>query len=155
MPYRLCCQLPGRNPNWHSFQPLNEPGEVSDDPRVRKTAVRVLRKLGYEVIEANSGEDALVSIKKNKNIDLMFSDIMMPGGMSGRQLASIVNTEYPKIKIQLTTGYENVDVTKNSADADFPLLRKPYDQQGLATALRKLLGGSGENTGFRKPDLPL
>ena len=108
-----------------------------------------------DLIEANSGEDALVSIKKNKNIDLMFSDIIMPGGMSGRQLASIINTEYPKIKIQLTTGYENVDVTKNSADADFPLLRKPYDQQGLATALRKLLDGSGENTGFSKPDLPL
>ncbi len=128
---------------------------VDDEPRVRKTAVRALRKLGYEVIEANSAEDALVSIKKNKNIDLMFSDIMMPGGMSGRQLASIINTEYPKMKIQLTTGYENVDVTKNSADADFPLLRKPYDQQDLATALRKLLDVSGENTGFRKPDLPL
>jgi len=115
---------------------------VDDEPRVRKTAVRVLRKLGYEVTEATSGEEALASMKKNKDIDLLFSDIMMPGGMNGRQLASIVTREYPNIQIQLTTGYENVDVTKNSTDADFPLLRKPYGQQDLATALRKLLDKS-------------
>ena len=127
---------------------------VDDEPRVRKTAARVLRKLGYEVIEANSGENALDSIKENKNIELMFSDIMMPGGMTGRQLASIVSMEYPEIKIQLTTGYENVDITKNNADTDFPLLRKPYDQQSLATTLRELLDGPGENTGFRTPDPP-
>ena len=112
---------------------------VDDELRVRKTAVRILRKLGYEVIEASSGEDALDSIKENKNIELMFSDIMMPGGMSGRQLASIVSMEYPEIKIQLTTGFENVDITKNNADADFPLLKKPYDQRDLATTLRELL----------------
>jgi PAS domain S-box-containing protein len=112
---------------------------VDDEPRVRKTAARILRKLGYEVIEADSGEEALVSIKKNQDIDLMFSDILMPGGMNGRQLASIVNTEYPKIKIQLTTGDENVEVTMNGADADFPLLKKPYDLQDLATALQKSL----------------
>ena len=115
---------------------------VDDEPRVRKTAVRILRKLGYEVIEANSGEEALALLKKNKDIDLLFSDIMMPGGMNGRQLASIVNTEYPKIQIQLTSGYENVDVTKNSTDFDFPLLRKPYGQEDLATALRILLDRS-------------
>ena len=115
---------------------------VDDEPRVRKTAVRVLRKLGYEVTEAASGEEALASMKKNKDIDLLFSDIMMPGGMNGRQLASIVTREYPNIQIQLTTGYENVDITKNSTDADFPLLRKPYGQQDLATALRKLLDKS-------------
>ena len=112
---------------------------VDDDSPVRKTGVRVLRKLGYEVIEANSGEEALVSIKKNKDIDLIFSDILMPGGMTGRQLASIVNKEYPKIKIQLATGYEHLEASKNDADADFPLLRKPYNVQNLATALRKLL----------------
>ena len=110
---------------------------VDDESLVRKTAVRVLRKLGYEVIEANSGEEALVLMRKNKDIDLMFSDILMPGGMSGRQLASIVNKEYPKIKIQLTSGYDNVEATKDNAD--FPLLKKPYDLQKLATALRKLL----------------
>lgn len=112
---------------------------VDDEPRVRKTAVRVLRKLGYEVTEATSGEEALASMKKNKDIDLLFSDIMMPGGMNGRQLASIVKKEYPKIRIQLTTGYENVDITHDSTDADFPLLKKPYGQQDLAIALRKLL----------------
>ncbi|MDG2278809.1 MAG: PAS domain-containing protein [Pseudomonadales bacterium] len=110
---------------------------VDDESLVRKTAVRVLRKLGYEVIKANSGEEALVLMRKNKDIDLMFSDILMPGGMSGRQLASIVNKEYPKIKIQLTSGYDNVEATKDNAD--FPLLKKPYDLQKLATALRKLL----------------
>jgi PAS domain S-box-containing protein len=114
---------------------------VDDEPRVRKTAVRVLRKLGYEVIEANCGQDALDSMKKNKDVDLMFTDIMMPGGMTGRQLASIVNREYPKIQIQLTTGYDNVDATKNIADTEFPVLKKPYDQRALATALRKLLDG--------------
>ena len=115
---------------------------VDDDPRVRTTALRVLRKLGHEVTEATSGQEALASIKKNKDIDLLFSNIMMPGGMNGRLLASIVTRECPKIRIQLTTDYENVDITKNSTDADFPLLRKHHGQQDLATALRKLLDKS-------------
>ena len=115
---------------------------VDDDPRVRTTAVRVLRKLEHEVTEATSGQEALASIKKNKDIDLLFSDIMMHGGMNGRLLASIVTRECPKIRIQLTTDYENVDITKNSTDADFPLLRKHHGQQDLATALRKLLDKS-------------
>lgn len=114
---------------------------VDDEPRVRKTAVRVLRKLGYEVIEAGSGEEALASMEKNEDIDLLFSDIMMPGGMNGRELASIVSEKYPKVKIQLTTGYENVDATMNSIDGDLPLLRKPYDREELSNALRKRLDG--------------
>ena len=114
---------------------------VDDEPRVRKTAVRVLRKLGYEVIEAASGDEALASMEKNKDIDLLFSDIMMPGGMNGRELASIVTKKYPKVKIQLTSGYENVDVTKNSIDAALPLLKKPYDREQLSIALRKQLDG--------------
>ena len=114
---------------------------VDDEPRVRKTAVRVLRKLGYEVIEAASGDEALASMEKNKDIDLLFSDIMMPGGMNGRELASIVTKKYPKVKIQLTSGYENVDVTRNSIDAALPLLKKPYDREQLSIALRKQLDG--------------
>ena len=112
---------------------------VDDEPRVRKTAVRVLRKLGYEVIEAASGDEALASMEKNKDIDLLFSDIMMPGGMNGRELAAIVTKKYPNVKIQLTSGYENVDVTKNSIDAAHPLLKKPYDREQLSIALRKQL----------------
>ena len=92
--------------------------------------------------EATSGQEALALIKKNKDIDLLFSDIMMHGGMNGRLLASIVTRKCPKIRIQLTTDYENVDITKNSTDADFPLLRKHHGQQDLATALRKLLDKS-------------
>jgi len=114
---------------------------VDDEPRVRKTAVRVLRKLGYEVIEAASGDEALASMEKNKDIDLLFSDIMMPGGMNGRELAAIVTKKYPNVKIQLTSGYENVDVTKNSIDAAHPLLKKPYDREQLSIALRKQLDG--------------
>ena len=113
---------------------------------------------GIKITTALDSENPLVMVDQSQLesalMNLCISDIMMPGGMRGRQLALIVSMEYPEIKIQLTTGHENVDITKNGADADFPLLRKPYDQKGLATVLRALLDLSGENTGFRKPNPP-
>ena len=141
-------------------QQILAPKETYVNDLIIDTSRLISRALGegIKITTALDSENPLVMVDQSQLesalMNLCISDIMMPGGMRGRQLASIVSMEYPEIKIQLTTGHENVDITKNGADVDFPLLRKPYDQKGLATALRELLDLSGENTGFRKPNPP-
>ncbi len=100
--------------------------------------------LGYRVLEAENAQRALGVLGEGISVDLMFSDIVMPGGMNGRELADVVAKSHPDVKILLTTGYSKDGVETKSQEefedaGSLPLLRKPYSKDKLARQLRELL----------------
>jgi CheY-like chemotaxis protein len=107
---------------------------VDDDPPVRDLAVDTLKSLGYRVLEAASGPDALTVLHGGEPIDFLFSDIVMPGGMNGVELAVKARQVRPGIKVVLTSGY--ADGAARDIPKDVPLLPKPYTVEQLSGALR-------------------
>jgi len=111
---------------------------VEDDIKVRKLSITRLEELGYTVIDASDGDQALERLKGNPQIAVLFSDIVMPGALSGFQLAAQVEKAYPAVKILLTSGYSESQTPQNG-DRKYPMLRKPFRQVELAKALQALL----------------
>jgi PAS domain S-box-containing protein len=114
---------------------------VEDNATVRKSVVRQLHKLGYRTIEAEDGQEALAMLERDPRIDLLFSDVVMPGGMSGRQLAAAVRRRRPDIKILLTSGFPDKAGDARSGERNEQVLGKPYRQRDLALKLREVLQG--------------
>ena len=115
---------------------------VEDDALVRSHAARLLEDLGYRVIAAADGPEALAIAGGDRRIDLLFTDVMMPGGMNGPQLAEAVGRLRPNIAVLYTSGYtENAVVHHRRVDAGRPLLHKPYDRRALAEKIRHALLG--------------
>ncbi len=114
---------------------------VEDDSTVRLIAVSMLEKLGYKVLEAADGETALSKLESNsKDIDLLFSDIVMPGGISGIELAARVHSSHPDLAILLTTGYSPEEVNPPAKTGEsWPLIPKPYTKDVLAREIRTAL----------------
>jgi PAS domain S-box-containing protein len=108
---------------------------VEDDHRVRKLTVTRLSQLGYTVLAAASGAEAL-ELLKSKAVDLLFTDVVMPGGMSGYELRQQVRALYPQMPVLLTSGYaEELAGNQVKPDADLKILRKPYRMADLAAAI--------------------
>jgi CheY-like chemotaxis protein len=113
---------------------------VEDDQRVRRVSVRRLKDLGYGVIEVDSGMAALEVLERNDPIDLVFTDIVMAGGMSGVELAHEVRRRRPGLKILFTSGYADPATFENGrVTADDGWLGKPYTRADLASKIRELL----------------
>ena len=114
---------------------------VEDNPKVRKISVGRLHALNYETIEVENAEQAIEILKENSGIDVVFSDIVMPGPMMGFDLAEWVAAEFPAIKILLTSGYaSDIATGKMRSSGKYRLLHKPYHQHELADRLSSLLG---------------
>jgi CheY-like chemotaxis protein len=106
---------------------------VDDDPRVRATAVELFRELGFYVLDAYNGSQALeIVAAANPAVDCMFVDIRMPG-MSGTELARIVRDRHPEVKVVLTTGYHL------EQKPDLPLVPKPWQLDQI----KRVLGEGG------------
>jgi PAS domain S-box-containing protein len=118
---------------------------VEDDPAVRRVVVTQLAELGYHVLEAEDGQKALTMITNGVAIDLLFTDVVMPGGLSGRQLAAAAKAHLPALKVLYTSGYtENSIVHQGRLDPGVYLLSKPYQKPDLAQKLREVLdNGAG------------
>jgi CheY-like chemotaxis protein len=113
---------------------------VEDNPDVRRLTLRRLNILGYRTLEAGTGPAALAVLESGEDVDLIFSDIVMPGGLSGYELAQRAKERYPEIKILLTSGYDaKVASTHNPTSISIKVLRKPYSQTEMASALRDAL----------------
>jgi PAS domain S-box-containing protein len=113
---------------------------VEDDEMVRRLARDQLTSLGYEVIEAANGPQALELIRGTRTIDLLFTDVVMPGGMSGRQLSEEASKVRPALKVLYTSGYaENAIVHHGRLDPGVQLLGKPYRRTELAKKIRDVL----------------
>ncbi|SDL79753.1 hybrid sensor histidine kinase/response regulator [Aliiruegeria lutimaris] len=114
---------------------------VEDDTRVRHLTRGRLEFLGYKVIEAADGPAALRALNRRRPIDLILSDVVMPGGMTGVDLAEKVGELYPDIRILLASGYvrDAVEKAKRPDGRTYTMLRKPYGLVKLSQALRDLL----------------
>ena len=114
---------------------------VEDNPDVRKVTARRLQNLGYVVVEAASGARAVELLSTGAKVDLVFSDVVMPGGMSGFELAHWMQEHSPAVPVLLTSGFAE-DVARAGeapAASELEILRKPYTGAELARALRKAL----------------
>jgi PAS domain S-box-containing protein len=112
---------------------------VEDNPNVRKTVIRQLHDLGYETVEAGGGAQALELVKAGLAFDLLLTDVVMPGGMTGYQLADELGAEHPGLKILFTSGYTELAASSGSSNRNGSLLSKPYRKQELARAIRAAL----------------
>jgi PAS domain S-box-containing protein len=109
---------------------------VEDNPEVAHASAGLLEQLGYRVRISNNAEAALLEIERNRNgVDLVFSDIVMPGKMDGLGLAKALRATHPHLPVLLTTGYSEALA---GGQADFHVLRKPYAIHELSQALAKL-----------------
>ena len=115
---------------------------VEDDPGVRELTVSRLKAIGYKVVEAVDGRKATEVLKSPEPIDLVFTDLMMPGGISGHDVAALARKLRPGIKILLTSGYAEDLVSVDPELAQLKILRKPYRQGDLVAALREVFASS-------------
>jgi PAS domain S-box-containing protein len=115
---------------------------VEDDDRVRRLTARRLQDLGYRVLEAGHGAEALTILAETPDVEIVFSDLVMPGGMSGFDLARQVRERYPRAHLILTSGYSaELMNPAEIAQRDLQVLRKPYRQSELARVFRAALAG--------------
>jgi PAS domain S-box-containing protein len=113
---------------------------VEDDALVREHALRLLRDLGYRVTEAASGIEALTLLRDGLQVDLLFTDVIMPGGLTGPQLAAAARALLPALPVLYTSGYtENAIVHHGRVDPGVLLLHKPYRRATLAEKIRQAL----------------
>jgi PAS domain S-box-containing protein len=115
---------------------------VEDDPAVRATAVMMLRSLGYRIREAEDGQAALAIIESAQEIDLLFSDLIMPNGMNGYDLLAKARERRPALRALCTSGYsEHFIKQRGNIDRSVAILGKPYGKQKLAQKIREALDG--------------
>lgn len=113
---------------------------VEDNDLVRNAAEEQLRALGYQITVASSGPEALSILRREGGFALLFTDVVMPGGMSGRDLAEEALRLHPDMKVLYTSGYTgNAIVHHGRLDPGVHLLNKPYRQVDLARKLREVL----------------
>jgi PAS domain S-box-containing protein len=113
---------------------------VEDDEQVRKLASRLLRQLGYNVIEASgAGEASRIFFEFRNNIDLLFTDVVMPG-MNGRQLSKLLGTTKPKLKVLFMSGYnEEITDRLGNLDKNTHFIAKPFSSNALSQKVRQAL----------------
>jgi signal transduction histidine kinase len=122
---------------------------AEDDPAVLRLTVDLLQGLGYQVITATTADEAMAIVRDDPGIDLLFSDVVMPGGTSGIDLAQAAQSQRPALKVLLTSGF--VGEKAMLERARHTLLDKPYEASALAAALRKLLDDGAPSRGRKRP----
>lgn len=113
---------------------------VEDNEELRALTCRHLAEAGYRVVEADNGRCAMRVLADMPNIDLVLSDVMMPNGLNGMELASFVRDAYPKTKILLTTGYAGrITSSLSEMGAGLELLQKPFRREDLIRRVHSVL----------------
>jgi PAS domain S-box-containing protein len=143
--------LPPGTGAWHASEIVSTPAVqggqetilvVEDDKLVRDYVLTQLHSLGYVTLNAANGAEALAIAEAGKEFDLLFTDVMMPGTMNGRQLANALQMRKPALKVLFTSGYtENAIIHDGRLDTGVLLLAKPYRKSDMAAMIRKALAG--------------
>jgi signal transduction histidine kinase/ActR/RegA family two-component response regulator len=125
---------------------------VDDEKEIQENVAAILGELGYQVITASSADEAATLLDRAARIDLLFTDVIMPGAISCTELAAMARVRHPAIRVLFTSGYTENAVTHNGTlDEGVTLLNKPYAREELAGAVRKLLssraGATSSNQG--------
>jgi PAS domain S-box-containing protein len=124
--------------------PQAAPGEtvmvVDDEETVRMLVVEVLQELGYSALEAGDGASGLEILRSDKRIDLLVSDVGLPGGMNGRQLADAARALRPDLKVLFITGYaENAVINHGHLDPGMQIMTKPFPMEALGTKIKDMI----------------
>lgn len=115
---------------------------VEDDPDLRFYMETVLKRLGYSVVVAVDGSDALAKLRDGGHIDLLFTDVVLPGGISGKDVADQALAMRPAIKVLFTSGYAEDRISRDGQlDRGVELLPKPFTREALANRLYQMLRG--------------
>lgn len=113
---------------------------LEDDDDVRASSIEMLRELGYNVIEAHDGPAALRVLEQQPRVDLLFTDVVLPGGMTGAQVAAQARATRPSLKVLFTTGYaRNAIIHQGRLDKGVQLITKPFSFDDLAAKVRDIL----------------
>ncbi|MCJ2107391.1 MASE4 domain-containing protein [Methylobacterium sp. E-041] len=113
---------------------------VEDEPAVLDMAVESLSELGYRTLTATRAAEALARLQGPERVDILFSDVVMPGGMNGVQLSVAARRLRPDLRVLLASGYTASAFGEDGLPADLPLLNKPYGREDLADKLRVVMG---------------
>jgi len=115
---------------------------LEDDDDVRTNSVECLRELGYRVVEAHDGPSALRLLERQTRVDLLFTDVVLPGGLTGAQVAAQARELRPELKVLFTTGYaRNAIIHQGRLDKGVQLITKPFSFSDLAAKVRDMLDG--------------
>jgi len=113
---------------------------IDDEPTVRMLVAEVLAELGYAVIEAPDGPAGLKVLDSNARIDLLITDVGLPGGMNGRQVADAARVGRPDLKVLFITGYaENAVIGKGRLAEGMYVVTKPFQMDMLAHRIREII----------------
>ncbi len=113
---------------------------VDDEPDILDNVATLLRDLGYRALTANNADEALEMLGRPGQIDLLFTDVIMPGQVNATELAARAREIHPELRVLLTSGYTaNAVIHNGRLDEGVNLLSKPYSQVELARAVRNLL----------------
>jgi PAS domain S-box-containing protein len=115
---------------------------VDDEPTVRMLIADTLSELGYQAIEVADAASGLKVLESDAEIDLLITDVGLPGGMNGKQMADIARTQRPTLKVLFITGYaENAAVSNGRLDPGMHVMSKPFPMEKLATRIRTIIEG--------------
>ncbi|KQS79523.1 diguanylate cyclase [Rhizobium sp. Leaf384] len=115
---------------------------VDDEPLVRMVAVEILEELGYNVLEADDGPSAMRVMQANADIDLLVTDVGLPNGMNGRQLADAARVASPNLKVIFITGYaENTVLNHGHLERGMQIMTKPFASDALARRVKDIIAG--------------
>ena len=115
---------------------------VDDEPTVRMLVTDVLEDLGYRALEAGDGASGLKVLQSDARIDLLVTDVGLPGGMNGRQVADAARSVRPGLTVLFITGYaENAVLSHGHLAPGMYVLTKPFDMSVLGTRIRDLIAG--------------
>ena len=113
---------------------------VEDDDDARATLAAMVTELGYRVVEAENGASALPILQQERPVDILLSDVIMPGGMNGLDLAKAANKRRPDLKVLFVSGYDRMAIAQATKyDDSLRLLNKPFSLMDLARELSALL----------------
>ena len=127
---------------------------VDDDDTVRPTAVSMIKALGMSVLSASSASEALMCLQKNPDIDLLFTDVVMPPGMNGVELADKASAMRPDLKILLASGFTGHIVAHSGAGANaYTLVQKPYSMTDLREAFAAIAPGAAPETPVKRKNV--
>ena len=142
---RTAQALPEAEPRLQVAAPLTSPHRilvVEDDGDVIGAAAETLKDAGFDVLTAATGAEALSLLSSEAEVDLLFTDVMMPGGMDGVRLAEAGRQVRPGLKVLLTSGYAEPLGQGQGGLCGLPILAKPYRRDELLGRLQALMGGA-------------
>lgn len=115
---------------------------VEDDPIIRMGALDLVRSAGYEALEAGDADEAIRILERRSDVDLVFTDVQMPGTVDGIKLAHYIRDRWPPVKLLVASG--NAILDESSLPTGSRYFSKPYDDHAIADAMARLLSSDNQ-----------